>query len=706
MTGGPNAAPGPPLYALKDADTFVVCNAAGDIEGESDGLFHNDTRVLSRLRLNIDGARPTVLSTGRSKDSVFLTSHLVDNPLTPSSEHHKLPGAVHIKRAKVLWNDRLLERLSCVNYGDIDAQLPLAIHFGADFADIFEVRGTSRFERGALSSPAIGECEVTLSYQGLDEVVRTTTISFSERPDFLTAGEARFHWRLPPRAGRELFIDIGAQVEGPPDAQRFRRAAGLARWNMRKRLRRGAQLKTTGRLFNEWIDRSRADIALLTSELPTGPFPYAGIPWFSTPFGRDSIITGLQTLWLDPGLSRGVLRYLAKTQARETSTFSDSAPGKIMHETRKGEMAALGEVPFGQYYGGVDTTPLYVMLACAYADRTGDEALIEELWPALTAALGWINTNLDANPLGLLVYSRGEKTGLANQGWKDSEDSVFHSDGRMAKSPIALVEVQGYAYAALLGMAGLAERRGDWASAAKWRGGAEALRENVENRFWLEDEGFYGLAVDGDGELCRVRASNQGHLLFVGLPAPERARRVAEQLLSAPFDSGWGVRTVAVGEARYNPMSYHNGTVWPHDTSLCAAGLARYGDRVGAVRLLAEMFEAAMAFDMRQPELFCGFRRASGEPPVAYPVACVPQAWAAGASLMLLQACLGLRIDGWWGEIHIERPHLPIGVDQLVIRDLEVGGQGAPLTFRREGDQVVVTGPQGAPDEISIAIRA
>jgi glycogen debranching enzyme len=697
-------APGPPLYALKEADTFVVCNAAGDIEGESDGLFHNDTRVLSRLRLNIDGARPTVLSTGRSKDSVFLTSHLVDNPLT--SEHHKLPGAVHIKRAKVLWNDCLIERLSCVNYGDCEAQLPICISFAADFADIFEVRGTPRAQRGIFAPPKIGECEVTLSYQGLDAVVRTTTISFSEQPTRLAVEEARFEWRLPPRSGRELYIEIGAKVEGLPDAQRFRRAAAVARWNMRKRLRRGAQVRTTGRLFNEWIDRSRGDIALLTSELPTGPFPYAGIPWFSTPFGRDSIITALQTLWLDPGLSRGVLRYLAQTQARETSTFSDSAPGKIMHETRKGEMAALGEVPFGRYYGGVDTTPLYIMLACAYADRTGDEAIIEELWPALTAALAWIESNLSANPLGLLAYSRGEATGLANQGWKDSEDSVFHSDGRMAKSPIALVEVQGYAYAALLGMAGLAERRGDWASSARWRAGAEALRDKVEDGFWLENEGFYGLAVDGDGELCRVRASNQGHLLFVGLPAPERARRVAEQLLSAPFDSGWGVRTVAVGEARHNPMSYHNGTVWPHDTSLCAAGIARYGHRIGAVRLLAEMFEAATTFDMRQPELFCGFRRASGEPPVAYPVACVPQAWAAGASLMLLQACLGVRIDGWWGEIHIERPHLPIGVDQLVISNLEVGGQTAPLTFRRQGDQVVVTGPQGAPDEISIAIRA
>jgi glycogen debranching enzyme len=358
-----------------------------------------------------------------------------------------------------------------------------------------------------------------------------------------------------------------------------------------------------------------------------------------------------------------------------------------MHETRKGEMVALRELPFGRYYGGVDTTPLYIHLACAYADRTGDMAFIDSLWPSLCAAAEW--TEEASRATGFVTYQRAAESGLANQGWKDSFDSVFHADGRIPKGPIALVEVQGYVFAAFRGLAALARRRGDNERADHWEGRAEAMRAAVERDFWLDDLGFYALAIDGAGEPCKVRTSNMGHLLYVGLPEPARAQMVADQLLSASFHSGWGLRTLADDAVFFNPMSYHNGSIWPHDTALCGAGLARYGERQGVVRLMSGTFESAVHFNMRLPELFCGFTRSPGEAPIAYPVACLPQAWSAGSAFMLMQACLGLEIDGWDGEIRVTRPRLPIGIDTLTMRHLDVGATAVDLTFQRVGDRVV-----------------
>ncbi len=445
---------------------------------------------------------------------------------------------------------------------------------------------------------------------------------------------------------------------------------------------------------------------MLTSELPTGPYPYAGIPWFSAAFGRDAIVTALQTLWLDSAIARGVLSFLAHHQATETSSFQDAAPGKILHESRKGEMTALRELPFGRYYGSVDTTPLFVLLAGAYAERTGDLEFIDGLWPALLAATAWIERVGDAHPHGFVGYARATETGLSNQAWKDSDDSVFHADGRFPVGPIATVEVQGFAYAALNMMAQVAERRGEAMIAMRWRVHANTLRALIEERFWMPELHFYGIAEDGAGELCRVRTSNAGQLLYSGVPDPERARQICQQLLSPSFNSGWGIRTLAEGETYYNPMSYHNGSVWPHDTALCAAGFAQYGERDGVVRLADEIFEAAVHFGMRLPELFCGFARTPGTPPIAYPVACLPQAWAAGSAFMLLQACLGLRIDGWRREICIDEPRLPAGIDRLTIENLAVGAQRITLQFRRVEQRVVAYTEDGSGAAVSVLVHA
>jgi glycogen debranching enzyme len=679
------------LMALKDADTFAVADGWGDMKGGADGLFDHDTRLLSRLVMTVGQARPSRLSSGVSQDNVFFTCHSTNRPLPPMGGRSAPAGVLHIERRRFVWDRRMFERVRIENHGTEDVLLPLAFDFAADFADIFQVRGTFRARRGQAETPTHDGRRVTFRYRGLDDVERMSCLAFSEPPGRLTGARAEFMFSLPQGKRYDLFLECGPERCEAPDERRFRLNAVQARIAMRTRRRRGASIRgPRSPRFNDWLDQSRADVALLTTDLPTGPYPYAGVPWFSTPFGRDGIITAWQMLWLDPSLAKGVLTYLARRQATEVSAFQDSAPGKIMHETRGGEMSALGEVPFGLYYGGVDTTCLFVALAGAYARRTGDFALIRTLWPNLIAATRWMTNYGDFNGDGLISYQRGAETGLSNQGWKDSEDSIFHADGRFPKGPIALLEVQGYAFAAWQAMADLALKLGE-PGHEDWAAKAEATRALVEDRFWMEEDGFYAIALDGDGAQCRAIGSNAGHLLFTGLPSKERALRVAKRMLTAEFRSGWGIRTLAQGQTRFNPMSYHDGSVWPHDTAMAAAGMARYGERRAVALLLGEIYAAAAHFHLRLPELFCGFERMSGEPPIAYPVACLPQAWAAGSVFLMLQAALGVSIDAVEGVVEIDDPVLPSGIDRLNVTGLKVGDGSVDLAFQQAGLHTVVS---------------
>lgn len=679
-----------PSFTLKDGDTFLLADASGDIHGRSDGFFCSDTRFLSCLELTIADHCPSFLGGAVSQDSTLFTAHLTNRPLPALGERSIPHGVIHIERSRFLWGACLYERLRLTNFSDQNALVPITLRFAADFADIFEVQGHVRPERGT-TLPAIVESDrVHLAYRGRDSVVRSTEIRISSPAHSIASDQMSLLAELRPRETREVFLEVGADEPAPPSRERHEKARRRSAASMQARLGRGASIGTSMRLFNQWLEKSRADLALLTTDLPTGPYPHAGIPWFATTFGRDAIITALQTLWIDPQLASGVLRFLASTQATEESSFRDAQPGKILHEMRRGEMAALGEVPFGKYYGGVDTTPLYVMLAGEYERHTGDRTLADEIWNALEAAIGWIKRRLDQSATGFLDYARGEQTGLVNQGWKDSHDSISHADGRLACGPIAVVEVQAYAYSALMAMADLTEARNDPKSAAALRMRAGRLRTAIEERFWIAEDSFYALAIDGRGQQCRVQASNAGHLLFCKVSDEARARAVSERLLSPRFASGWGIRTLAEGEARYNPMSYHNGSVWPHDTALCAAGIGNYGDRAQVGRIASDLFEAANHFSMRLPELFCGFCRAPGQGPTPYPVACLPQAWSSGCVFMLLQSLLGIRVDGVLRKVHIERPFLPSGVDSLHVRDLQVADTAIDLEFHRIDDRVVV----------------
>ncbi|HWZ64249.1 MAG TPA: amylo-alpha-1,6-glucosidase [Steroidobacteraceae bacterium] len=679
-----------PRFTLKYDNSFLLSDARGDIQASQDGFYCNDTRLLSRYELSVGRHGLSLLGAAVDNENALFTSHLTNHPLPALGDQTIPQGVIHIERTRFLHVAGLYERITFTNFSVEPATVPLRFAFDADFADIFEVQGRVRPARGETLEPVLSSHGSCLSYRGLDGVVRSCRISFSELPLDIDAHHAEFTLSLARDQRKSLYIEVSLQGAEPPGEQRFQTAAAALRAETERRLRRGAQIRTSGRLFDGWIERSRSDLALLTTELRTGPYPYAGIPWFATEFGRDALVTALQTLWIEPELSAGVLRFLGATQARETSAFRDSQPGKILHEMRRGEMAALDEVPFGRYYGSVDASPLFVMLAGRYEARTGERSLVDELWPHLERALAWIERRLAGSRTGFLDYESAAASGLVNQAWKDSSDSMFHADGSLPRGPIAVVEVQGYVCAALCAMADLLAARDEPHEAERLRTRARELRAAIEASFWAPELGFYGAALDGDGRLCRIRTSNAGHLLYCGVPSAERADLVTTELLSPRFASGWGIRTLASGQARYNPMSYHNGSVWPHDTAICAAGMARYGKRREAVRILGEVFEAASYFGMRVPELYCGFARAAGQGPIPYPVACVPQAWAAGAVFMLLEACLGVSVDGARAEVHVSRPQLPIGIESLTVADLGVGRQTVQLRFQRFADEVVV----------------
>lgn len=696
-----------PLRTLKSGNSFAVLDSYGDLgicPDTSEGLFCNDTRHLSRLQLFFQDKRPLLLSSVIQDDNASLTVDLANPEITRSDGTTIIPrDAIAIGRTKFLWNSVCYERIGLRNFDRIPHEFWLSLAFAADFCDLFEVRGMKRARRGEMETEVTSQI-ASFAYRGLDDRIRRTVLRFSPEPGQLSKDCASFRFTLNPGERTSLLVTVACDLvdaqssntspiktaSGVP-AQDFAKAYRDARRDLRALTSNIAKIEATNTLFTDLITRSTSDLYTLMTRSPEGIYPYAGIPWFSTMFGRDGIITAMMLLWADPAVAKGVLLHLAKAQAVTTDPTADAQPGKILHERRSGEMANLGEVPFGFYYGSVDATPLFVMLAGQYFERTGDLATIERLWTHIQAALQWCDTFGDRDGDGFVEYYRETDSGLANQGWKDSHDSISHADGSLAQGPIALVEVQAYVYAAKRAAATMARALGLIARADELEQAASTLRERFDRAFWCDEIASYALALDGNKQPCQVRASNAGHALFGGIALPERAAKVAATLMSEGSFGGWGIRTLNVGEIRYNPMSYHNGSVWPHDNALIALGFARYGFKLEAARLFEATFDASTYQDQqRLPELFCGFLRRRRRGPTAYPVACSPQAWAAAAPFAMLAACLGLELPAATNEVKLIDPVLPAFLDDVTLRGLKMTRSQFDLRVHRHKSDVTI----------------
>jgi glycogen debranching enzyme len=674
---------------LKEGESFAMFDRFGDIAvlaPGQEGVYHDDTRFLSHQELTINGARPLYLGSSVEEANSLLVIDLMNPDLTVDGKVVLPKGTLHIYRAKLLWKGGCYEHIRLSHHGDESAVVRLEMTYEADFVDLFEVRGMRREQRGDVQEPQVGAAEVLLPYQGRDGRLRRTRVHFEPAPRSIDAGRATFDLRLDAGQEHHLYMTVMCEVEGEPLAQPMPFHSALHENNAARTAHQGTRctVQTSNPLVNLWLDRSVSDLEMLTTQLPTGPYPYAGVPWYSTTFGRDGILTALEYLWVDSSMARGVLAFLAATQATESDPKRDAEPGKILHEARKSEMAATGEIPFGRYYGTVDATPLFLVLAGAYYRRTADVAFLRSIWPNILAALRWIDEYGDLDRDGFVEYARRSDEGLSQQGWKDSHDSVFHKTGEFAEVPIALCEVQGYVFLGKLSVAQLARALGHAGMAEQLTQQAAELRRKFQQAFWCDDIGSYALALDGRKKRCEVLSSNAGQVLWSGIAAPDHAQRIVDRLMAPEFFSGWGIRTIAAGQPRYNPMSYHNGSVWPHDNAIVAAGMARYGRTEEAVRLFSSLFDASLHFELnRLPELFCGFPRRPGAGPTLYPVACSPQAWASAAPFGILQACLGLEIEADGSEVRLHTPRLPPFIDWLRISRLGAPGPSCDLLLQR-----------------------
>jgi glycogen debranching enzyme len=709
------------VQVLKHGNRFLLTDSFGDIHPDSRGLglYEGDTRVLSCSVLRVGGVRPVLLQTSvgaNYRGGIQMTNPSADrNPQAKTRPSGLIGRTVGISRDRLIGAEGVSERLRIVNHGGDSAEVAVDLELGADGADIFEVRGYPRRTRGQLLPAAATDRRVTFRYVGLDSVERLTHLAFSEAAktvepvaeplaDGSDSGAAvRLHWTVAMGPGemRELSW-ITWSTERPvkePDPQPASQAEQAALFPAVPRVspdegaaayhaweRGTTSVNSDHELFNLVIQRSVSDLRLLVNEGPGEDQRYiaAGVPWFATLFGRDALISAFQALAFRPQIAVETLQVLAAYQATTDEPWRDAEPGKILHELRTGEMARSGELPHTPYYGSVDSTPLWLILLGATFDWTGDRGLVDRLWPNALAALNWIDQYGDRDGDGFVEYERRSERGLLNQGWKDSSDAIRDRSGQEAVPPIALAEVQGYVFDAKRRLAGLARMRGEADLAQRLDADADTLATRFEAAFWVEDQRYYALGLDREKRQADAIGSNAGQCLWSGIVAPERARDVVDHLLRPAMFSGWGIRTFGADQRGYNPIGYHTGTVWPHDTSLIAAGFKRYGFDDASNRLVGQMMEAAQGFpDYRLPELFCGFDKNDAHTPVPYPVACSPQAWAAGSSFLFLETMLGLRAHADRNELELLHPHLPDWLGKVTLTDLRVGDASVDLLFHR-----------------------
>jgi glycogen debranching enzyme len=679
--------------AVKEGDAFLYSDLEGNLDHGGDyglGLYSKDTRFLSHFRLTINGRDPVLLSS--SSERGYMSHVDLTNPDLYDGEVLTVPQqTLNIRRIRAI-SGRLFERVRVKNYNPFAVAIDLEFNFGADFADIFEVRGMTRDSSVPPQPPQVKDGTIEFLYDGRDDVRRITRIEFGARPDRVDVdgllATAVFRMHLGPYQTKLIGMSIDPVIQdGRPSPVDFDHAVHELRRSYEEWERESTQVVTDNELFNELLDRSLRDLRALHTQTEGGAVLAAGIPWYVTVFGRDALIASHQLLMVNTRPARDALELLAAKQGTAVDDWRDEQPGKILHEIRQGELARAGIVPHTPYFGSVDATPWFVIVYAQHFRWTGDVAFAEKLLPAAEAALAWIDKDGDADGDGFVEYLCRSPRGIRNQGWKDSHDSVVHADGRLAEPPIALSEVQAYVYLAKERMGDVYRALGRPEDARRLEDEAEALKRRFNEAFWMEDEKFFAEALDADKRQVRTVTSNPGHALYCGIVDEEKATPLAKRLLSPDMFSGWGIRTMSKAAAAYNPMSYHNGSVWPHDNALIAAGLKRYGFARSTNRVATALFDAAVQADyLRLPELFCGFTRRTPNRPVSYPIACSPQAWAAGSPYLMLQAMLGISARAHQNLLTVNLPHLPTWLNTVEVRNLAVGDSRISVVFRREGE--------------------
>ena len=679
------------LLALKSGATFVCTRPDGDIRAgraSGEGLYARDTRHLSELRLTVGGLPPVLLSSSMQSGHHAVIN--ATNPALPSAGGEVPQETLNVRRT-VLIADCLYYRVRVRSFRPERVATTVEVLLGADFADVFEVRGMERRTSGRLLEPTRDGDRLRFGYESEDGERRETLVELSPAPTRVGIDRVRVRvaWdvELAPGEAVTLLATIdprsGARNGGPAGMEQavVRLEQAHRDWETAC-----ARITTDNELFDRLIDASIRDLHALMMPATRGALPAAGIPWYVAPFGRDSLLTSSEVLMINPAVARDTLLALAQLQARDEEPWRDAEPGKIPHELRTGELARTGHIPHTPYYGTVDATPLFVMIAGGYYRWTLDIETLARLRPALEAALEWIASWGDRDGDGFIEYERRSPAGLINHGWKDSHDSVVHADGSPADGPIALVEAQGYVYEAKLRIAEVFDAFDEPDRAGQLRAQAAELRAAFNDAFWDADEGFFALALDGRKRQVRSVGSNPAHCLYCGIIDDDKAALVAERLMAPDMFSGWGIRTLASSSRAYNPMSYHNGSIWPHDNAIAAAGLKRYGFHTATARIASGLFEVATAArDFRLPELFCGFHRDDSPSIVAYPVACIPQAWAAAAPFLLVQAMMGVSGHAPSNTLTVDRPMLPEWLDSLELRNLRLAHSRVSLSFRRSG---------------------
>lgn len=683
---------------LKSGDAFLVANIRGDLLGANQamGLYWHGTRFLRESNFFLEGHPLVMLSHHVSPSGLASQVDLTNPALRVDADTFIEQGEIYVSRLLELHNEELIQTFTITSFRELPRPLRFSLKFGSDFCDLFEVRGLKREEHGQLQPAQVTDKGVTLSYIGRDQVTRETQITFTPPSKYIS--EDRVHWSLQLERGKPVVLQMRAQLR-ELNAERFAKHIEVEGVRPLER----PTIHTDDYLLNRLLKRGMDDLLMLCTLTPYGYYPYAGIPWFSCPFGRDGLITCLQYLPWFPEVARGTLAFLAMHQGTKTDDFTEEEPGKMLHEMRTGEMANCREIPYVPYYGSIDVTPLFLIALGEYIRWTNDLDFLRQLWPNAQLAARWMVEYGDKDGDGFLEYHRVLDSGISNQGWKDSWDSTSHENGELARSPIALSEVQGYAFAAYRNMHYLAGRLGYEDEAGHWEQKASELQVNFMRAFWWEEEQSFYIALDREKKPCKTVSSNAGQCLWSGIVPEEQAKLAIKRLMREDMFNGWGMRTLSTSAIRYNPMSYHNGSVWPHDTAMVGAGFARYGGKSEASQLLKGLYQASQHFeDARLPELFCGFIQREGFGPTRYPVACSPQAWATGAPGQILNALLGLRADAEQKRLVLEQPALPSWVNTLEVRGLYIGDQHVHFHVRRHGSQIEVQ--PGTENEIEIIV--